>query len=295
MSETGADYDLLATFVAVARERSFTRAAKKRGVTKGTISRAISRLEEQLGSELVRRNTRAVSLSSSGAVLYERVASHFEALDQAVHGLPEGTGQPSGELRITTTEGFAMLVLPEILVHFAQVYPDVRVHLVTTGATVDLVAEGFDLAIRVARTRMKDSNLVARRLGRLAFGFYASPAYLSRRGKPSQLDDPRHRWVLHPQARKKLRLPASAHAAFLCDSFQVAYHLAAAGGGITYVPHFVAAAGIRTGQIVQVQLAKPKPHSVDMFMVYPSHGQLPRKVTAFRDFLLDWLAKAPVA
>ena len=164
MPETQADTQLLATFVAVADEQSFTKAARRLGIGKGTVSRAISQLEEQLGAELVHRTTRAVALSTAGVALYERVAPHMIALNQAVQKLPERAAVPSGELRMTAPQDIAVVVLPEILTQFARRYPDVRVDLRATNRQVDLVAEGFDLAIRAAPT-LKDSTLTIRRSG----------------------------------------------------------------------------------------------------------------------------------
>src|SRR5215831_2147300 len=101
MPATPPDYDLLAALVAVAEEASFSKAARRLGVTKGTVSRAIARLEDSVGAELVHRNTHKVALSTAGTALYERTAPHLSALDRAVGTLPERSEQPSGELRIT--------------------------------------------------------------------------------------------------------------------------------------------------------------------------------------------------
>ena len=112
MPETQADTQLLATFVAVADEQSFTKAARKLGIGKGTVSRAIAQLEEQLGAELLHRTTRAVALSTAGVALYERVAPHVIALNQAVQKLPERAAVPSGELRMTAPQDIATSSCP---------------------------------------------------------------------------------------------------------------------------------------------------------------------------------------
>ena len=137
MPETQADTQLLTTFVAVADEQSFTKAARKLGIGKGTVSRAIALLEEQLGAELLHRTTHAVALSTAGVALYERVAPHVAALNQAVQKLPERAAVPSGELRMTAPQDVAQVILPEVFTQFARRYPEVRIDLRATNRHVD--------------------------------------------------------------------------------------------------------------------------------------------------------------
>ena len=294
MSSTPADYDLLASFLAVAQEKSFTRAAKRRGVTKGTVSRSIARLEDTLGAELLHRNTHAVSLSSAGERLYEQIAGHFEAVDNALKTLPEAQESVAGVLRVTTTRVLATMLLPEPLARFTTVFPDVGIDLTVSDGAVDLVKEGFDVAVRVARSRMRDSNLVARRLGRLGFGYFASPNYLARNGVPDILGATSHDWIMNAIAMKRTGFPKSHRPRFQCDDMQAAFELAVAGLGIAYVPHFVAKEKLREGALEHVRLKGVKPHHVDVFVMYPSSRQAPRKVAAFKDFLFNWVAGTPL-
>src|SRR5882672_9474023 len=125
MTATAIDYDLLAAFVAVAEETSFSKAARRLGITKGTVSRSIARLEDLLGAELVHRNTHKVALSTAGTALYERTAPHLAALDRAVGTMPERSERPSGELRITAPHDFAAILLPELVAQFLVRYPEV--------------------------------------------------------------------------------------------------------------------------------------------------------------------------
>ncbi len=288
MSETAADYGLLAVFVTVAQEGSFTKAAQKLGVGKGTVSRGIAALEAQLGTELVHRTTRAVALSTAGTALYERTAQHLAALDHAVQKLPERAAEPSGLLRITAPHDFAFVVLAEVVARFALRYPDVQVDLRTTNTVLDLVAAGIDVAIRGV-TQMKDSTLTIRRLGIGMGGWYAAPSYLARRGKPKEVGDPRHEWILHGGLRAALKIPANAPCRFLSDDFLLSRSLAREGAGVCLLPAFAAAPYVRDGWLEAVPLA-PEPNAVksDLALLYPSSGQVPRKVTAFCEFVLDW-------
>jgi len=294
MTETAPDYELLASFRAVAEERSFTKAARRLGIAKGTVSRAITRLEQQLGVELLHRTTHAVALSTAGVALYERVSPALAALDQAVQKLPERAEAPSGDLRMTAPLDFGVIVLPEVLAHFARRYPAITVEVRLTNVHLDLVAEGFDLAIRAGAT-MKDSTLVARRIAGGGLELFAAPSYLARRGRPKALGDPTHDWIVHASVRSAAKSLREMSARFVCDDFLLIRNLARHGAGIAMLPHFVATPFLRDGLLEEVTLADPPAVSGGLFVVYPSRGQVPRKVTAFRDFLVAWLKRSPVA
>lgn len=295
MSETQANYQLLAVFKAVASEASFTRAARKLGVGKGTVSRAITALEAQLGAELVHRTTHAVALSTAGAALYERTAKHLLALDQAVQKLPERAAEPSGMLRVTAPYDFGLIVLPELLAQFARRYPEVQVDIRVTNTVLDLVAEGFDVAIR-AVTKLKDSTLTIRRLGLSSGGWYAAPAYVARRGRPKQVGDLRHEWIVATAMWKVFNLPPETPTRFRTDDLLMARSLAREGAGICFLPAFTAAPFVREGWLEQLPLADPfRAMKGDLALLYPSSGQVPRKVTAFCGFVLDWARKARTA
>lgn len=296
MSETQPSYQHLAVFVAVAEQHSFTKAAHKLGIGKGTVSRAIAELERQLGAELIHRTTHAVALSTAGSALYERTARHLAALDQAMQKLPERAIEPSGVLRLTAPMDFGLVTLPEVLALFARRYPEVHVDVRLTNTVVDLVAEGFDLAIRGA-AKIKDSTLTVRRLGIGGGGWYASPSYLARRGKPKVIGDPRHDWIVHSGLRSFLKLPAEMPSRFVCNDILMTRNLAGEGAGICVLPDFVAAPHVREGRLEAVPIAGDVAmKNATLALLYPSSGQVPRKVTAFRDFLIDWLKrKSPLA
>jgi DNA-binding transcriptional LysR family regulator len=289
MNETPTNYQLLAVFVAVAQQASFTKASRKLGIGKGSVSRAITELEQQLGTELLHRTTRAVSLSTAGAALYDRVAQHINALDEALVELPERSAEPSGELRMTAPQDFGNILLSDVLAQFVRRYPQIRVDVRLTNARVDLVAEGFDLAIRATPGALKDSTLTARRLGTSATGFFAAPSYLARRGKPKQFAEPGHEWILHTGLRAAAKLGAGAPVRFVSDDFLLIRDLAREGAGIAALGRFTAAPYVRDGLLEELTLADQPRWTGALFLVYPSSGQVPRKVTAFRDFLIERL------
>ncbi|MET0287927.1 MAG: LysR substrate-binding domain-containing protein [Polyangiales bacterium] len=293
MAETPIDYQLLAIFVAVAELSSFSKAARKLGIGKGTVSRAIARLEAEVGAELLHRTTHEVALSTAGQTLYERTAPHLTALQEAVLQLPERAEQPSGELRLTAPSDFGAIVLPEILGELARRYPEMSYDVRLTNERVDLVAQGFDLAIRAGPSAMKDSTLTVRRLGAVVSALYAAPSYLARRGRPKQPHDSGHDWILHPFALAAWKLKRQA-AKFVCDDFFVIRELVRQGAGIGVLPSFVADAYVREGWIESVQVGKPTLAAGSYVMLYPSRGQVPRKVAAFRDHLIQRLKKTPL-
>jgi DNA-binding transcriptional LysR family regulator len=294
MSET-IDLELLNVFAALAEARSFTGAAKRLRTTKATVSRSLARLEEKLGTELVHRTTRTLSLSTAGTALYERIAPHVAVLRDASHELPGEEEQPHGELRITAPVDLGNAILPEVLSRFALRYPGVRVHAELTNTIVDLVAEGYDLALRLGQGPMKDSSLTARRLAAIHMGAFASPAYVARRGAPRGVDDDDHELLLHPGSRHappfkkhRVRPRLTSNDMFLLRD------VARQGGGIAVLPTFLAAPLVASGDLVRVLASQVNVTSAQLMLVYPSSGQVARKVEAFRDVVIETLKARPL-
>ncbi|NJD19269.1 MAG: LysR family transcriptional regulator [Gemmatimonadetes bacterium] len=292
MIATRIDLQLLATFVAVAEDASFSKAARKLGVVMGTVSRAIARLEKLVGAELLHRTTHQVALSTAGTALYERAAPHVAGARRAVLDLPERDEQPSGLLRMTAPHDFGAIVLPALLASFALRHPAVRFDVRLTGNPTDLVREGLDLAICVASGSLADSTLTARRLGQNSSGVYAAPSYLARRGRPRRLGEEGHEWVLHAGALRVLKLRPEM-ARFLVDDFFLARDLLRDGAGVGLLPDFVASRHLRDGLLEEVGLADFRPPAGPLVLLYPSSGQVPRKVAAFRDHLVHALKRGP--
>lgn len=286
MKDTPPDYQLLATFVAVAEYASFSKAAQKLGVGKGTVSRSIARLEEELGTELLHRNTHQVSLSTAGTALYERTAPHFAALQKAIIGLPELDEEPAGLLRITAPHDFGAIILPSIVASFALRYPQVRFDIRLTQENVDLVNDGYDLAIRVVVEPLKDSTLMARRLGAKSPHFYAAPSYIARRGKPKFIGEERHTWVLHHAAMRFLKIPTEV-AQFVANDFLLVRDLLRDGVGVGLLPDFVARSYVQDKLLETITLTDIPEMVGQWVLLYPSSGQIPKKVAAFRDYLVE--------
>ncbi|AGW90609.1 LysR family transcriptional regulator [Cupriavidus sp. DF5525] len=177
-------------FLAVIEHGSFTAGAVALSTTPSVLSRAIARLEARLGSQLLRRTTRRIGLTDPGRLYLEQARAAFTLLDEAERDIQGQEGELSGRVRMSVPTTYGHYRLPPLLARFARLYPRVQVELNITNRNVDLVAEGFDLAIRLGH--LPDSGLVARRLEDAALCLVAAPDYLQREGTPQTLDDLRH-------------------------------------------------------------------------------------------------------
>jgi len=287
------DLDLLALFEAVARTRSFSAAARELGRPKSSVSRGIARLEASLGAQLLFRTTRQVALSVAGTALFDEVTPLLAGLRRAVSGVPGREELPSGELRVTAPADVGALFLAEVVTRYTARYPAVRVELRLSGRVVDLVAEGFDVAVRVGE-RLRDSSLVARRAAPVVLQLYASPLYLARRGVPrSEAELAGHDGVLFRSGPQKLRIPrvdsaAALHPRIVCDDLLFARDALRAGAGIGLLPTFLAAPEVAAGTLVRVIPGHERTAGY-LHIVTPGGRHLSRKVSAFRDLAVELL------
>ena len=172
----------LNAFVKVVQTGSFTRAAESLDTQKAYLSRVITNLERKLGVRLLERTTRSLSLTEVGREIFERAIGILAAVEDAEHVAQQMLAEPRGTLRITCGVEFGMLAVSRWIGDYLARYPLVSIDSDFTGRIVDIVHEGFDLAIRIGA--LSDSSLAARQLGELRYGLFASPSYLKRRGTP---------------------------------------------------------------------------------------------------------------
>lgn len=288
--------DDLAIFVAIARAGSVSAAARALRLPKSSVSRGLSRLEQTLGARLVHRTTRRLNLSPAGLQLLARAEPLLDALTATLEPLAE-TELPNGLLRVTCTVDFGFAVLAELVARFVARYPEVQVEVHSSNSLVDLIGHGFDLAVRFSvKSRLRDSSLVARRVGTLHTRLVAAPAYLARRGTPRSLAELRaHEWVMYKGAESILfeaprgskRLPAKGRVR--ADDMSFVLAAARAGAGIALLPAFLAEPEINAGTLVAV-LPKWQVSSGGVWVVYPPARPLPARVSAFRDLVAETLA-----
>lgn len=287
------DLNLLTLFEAVARTSSFSAAAQELGIPKSSASRGVARLEGELGAQLLFRTTRQVSLTATGTALYDRVTPLLRSVKAALGELPEREEAPSGTLKLTAPVDLGVLFLAEVLTRYTARYPAVSVDLHLTGRVVDLVAEGFDVALRVA-SKLEDSSLIVRRAAAVVFQLYASPLYLARRGTPRTEDDlDAHDWIVFRGGPRKLRItgprPVPAHPPrMVCDDLLFVRDAVRSGAGIGLLPTFVAEPDVVAGTLVRI-VPRFERSAGSMYIVTPSAKHVPRKVTAFRELVLEML------
>ncbi|HEX8699266.1 MAG TPA: LysR substrate-binding domain-containing protein [Myxococcaceae bacterium] len=290
------DLNLLSLFVTVAEAASFSAAATKLGLRRSSVSRGVASLERALRVQLFSRTTRHVALTTAGTALYAKVAPQLASLADALGTLPERKELPSGELRLTAPHDLGAVVLPAVISGFSMRYPAVQVDVRLTNQKVDLVAEGFDLALRFAGEKLSDSSLVARRLSGPELQVFAAPTYLARAGTPrTPADTADHQWI-HFRAIQGLPPPLPAprtRPSVICDDVLFMHGAVKAGLGLSVLPAYLAREDVATGKLVRV-LPRLSIRAGALYFVHPPSRHLPLKVTAFRDFLIEYLAANPL-
>ncbi|MET0391391.1 MAG: LysR substrate-binding domain-containing protein [Polyangiales bacterium] len=293
------DLNLLRAAVRVHETGSFTAAARKLGVPRSTVSRAVSALEEVLGAELFKRTTRSVKTTRYGLALFERVDPALRDLEGVLSEVPARADEPAGTLRVTTTPDIAQILLAPVIARFTTRYPDVNVELQLSAELVDLTQQDIDVALRVTRGKLADSALIARKLGVMHLRQYAAPSYLARRGTPkSPTDLQTHDWVGF-EGIASIPLPrrvnkTRARRSISCNDMFVLRELLRAGTGIGMLPTFLADADVASGALVRV-LPRWVEHTGHVYLVYPSRKHTPSRVVLFRDYVLEALRTRPLS
>jgi DNA-binding transcriptional LysR family regulator len=282
------DLETLRVFHAVAVTQSFTKAAARLSLDKSSVSRLIRALEDALDTQLLVRSTRSVRLTAEGEALDQRITPALVELEQALAATPDRAAAPSGEVVITTTPDLGRALLAPALPGFRERHPAVRVRVVLGHDVLDLVGDDVDLALRVGHPG--GDSLVAKKLGELEAGFFASPGYLVRRGTPMTPADLAGHEGLWPAPPKGQRAFASGagtpRAQIECDDFGLLAATARAGGGVALLPTFVAAADVAAGALVRV-LPGLAFAGAPLYLVSRAARTLPPRVAALRTWLLE--------
>ncbi len=286
--------DNIRIFTKVVEAGSFTRAAAQLSIPKSTVSRRVSELEDALGIRLLQRTTRKLNLTDAGRLYFSRTAQLLSELQETEVALSRLQAEPQGILRITTPGDLAG-TLPDLLAHFQETYPKVEVIVFNTGRRVDLVAEGYDLALRAGT--LADSSLVFKRLYRTHLSLYASPRYVKEHEPIRSLSDlSRHnclifsvdqltaQWELYGP-RGSERVEVSGRLA--SKDFTLLRGAAVQHQGIAFMPNFGAQTYLEAGSLVRV-LPDYKSQESSLYAVYPSARLLAPKVRAFIDFASNW-------
>jgi DNA-binding transcriptional LysR family regulator len=279
-------------FVAVAQAKSFRAAARALKLPKSTVSRRVAQLEESLGIRLLQRTTRTVTPTAAGEALFSKAAPALQALGEAQRALVESQAEPRGSLKVTAPAGFAEQYLSGVITNFLLAYPQVALTVDLTDRHVDLVREGYDVALRVGA--LPDSSLIVRPLGAATSGIYASPKYLAERGAPRVPKDLlEHDCIIFSGSQRGGRWgfrvgrrlqEVAVRGRYVVNSMPLVRDAALRGMGIIWLPQALGEEDVKAGTLVpllQEFLAPPVP----MAVVYPSARNLSPAVRAFVEHL----------
>lgn len=275
---------------------SFTAAGAALGISHSIVSRQIRQLESQLGAQLLNRTTRRIALTAAGQEYYLASRDILDALDAADRAVARHQAQPSGSLRINAPMAFGTLELAAWLPAFSRQYPQIHIDLVCNDRIVDLIDDGFDVALRLARG-LPDSTLVARQLASSRTLAIAAPAYVARHGHPATPQDlTQHNCLMYTSGDKPAEWSftdgdGATHKVAVRGSLQantsVALREAAVGGmGIAGAAAFIVRDALRSGQLVEVlpgYTLRPR----NLYALYPHSRQLSPKVRVFVDFAVQ--------
>ena len=292
-------FDEINAFAAVADARSFTQGARRLGVSSAQVSKLVARLENRLGARLLNRTTRDVSLTDTGRAYLERarlLVDDFEALEGSVRD----QGGPRGMLKVSAPVSFGASQLTPALLDFACAYHDISLDVSSTDRMVNLVEEGFDVAVRIGE--LPDSSVIARKLAAVRIVTCASPDYLARAGTPHDPEDlAQHEAIIDTNAREPLiwtyrgegeTYQVRVHGRMRFNGADACVAAGCRGLGVIRTPAFAASEDLRAGKLVPL-LCAYEPEMIHVHAVYPHARHLAAKVRAFVDFLADRYAGEP--
>jgi len=293
------NFEDLRLFVMTLNEGSFTAAADKLGLSKQFVSRRTMALEESLGVRLLNRTTRRLQATELGMLLYERAVKILEDVNDTEELLSSRRTVPQGVLRVSAPMTFGTLHLSPLLPDFLSAYPQIRLELDLNDRAVDLLAEGYDMSIRIGT--LADSSLIAKRLTEMQLVTCASPDYLRQAPPLMEPEDlAGHSCLLYGHGRQVewrfqrggKPLALSMQGQLRANNGEVVRDAAIAGQGIAVLPTFIIGAALASGALVQVleDFALP---SAAVYAVYPQHRQSARIVQLFSDYLRDRLTVQP--
>lgn len=291
----------LKAYVCVVEERGFAPAGRLQGLSRSAVSRMIIALEDSLGAQLLNRTTRQVSPTAAGAGFYQRAKIILADLDEAERHAAESRSEATGRFRINAPMSFGTLHLASAVTDFAAAHPRLRVELTLNDRFIDMIEEGFDLAIRIAEPR-EDSNLVDFRLCELKSVVCASPEYLRAHGRP---DHPRqlathrclyyggltgnHQWRLSDGNKA---VSVSVDTVLSSNNGEVLRQAAVQGLGITLLPTFIAGRELQAGRLVSILVDYPPP-TLTLTALYPPTRHLSANIRLFTDFLIQRFSSQP--
>lgn len=294
------DLNAIISFVRVVQANSFAGAARRLGMSPSQLSKQISKLEQQLGTRLLRRTTRSLSLTEAGSIYYGHGTRIVEELESSREAVTRLQSEPSGHLRISALPSMTHSVIVPALPDLLARYPALDVEIVAGERMVDLAEDGFDLALRI--TKEPPPGVVAKALCPVNYRLCASPDYLARNGRPQTPDDLQsHDLLGYP----KSLVPMSWQFAtamttlrplrfrFEINSVEALLLLARRGAGIAVLPTYAAGPALRTGELIEVLPGELVLAGHLLYAIYLPNRFGSPKIRAFMEFLADCIGSPP--
>jgi DNA-binding transcriptional LysR family regulator len=283
----------IAAFVHAVDSGSFVEAAARMRLTRSAVGKSIARLEHRLGVRLFHRTTRTLNLTEEGQMYYERCVRALAELDAATAALNTGKAVPQGRLRLSAPTLFGRHCVAPVVLELSEQYPELSVEMSFSDRVVDLVDEGFDLAVRIG-TLPDSASLAARRLGDQRMAICAAPTYLAERGRPEDLEGLQaHRAIAFSRAGQIVpwrvrgedgNLEVRVESRIVFDDLQVIHDAAVCGAGLAWLPCWLVAPQVRTGELALV-MDSERVLSADIHAVWPNARYMPAKTRAAVDLL----------
>ncbi|TPN82692.1 LysR family transcriptional regulator [Mesorhizobium sp. CU2] len=283
-------------FIDVVEAEGFSAAARKIGRSKALLSKYVRELEDELGALLLNRTTRQFSMTEAGHTYYQRASEIVREVDSLADAVRESSGDVRGRIKLSAARTFADAPIGQSLIDFARQHPDIVLDIHLDDRFVDLVEEGFDLAVRISR--LENSSLIARRLGPFSIKLCASPELIAKHGMPTRPQDLANmpclvdtngrslaNWRFKGEGEESISVTVSGP--IEVNSPIVARAAALSGLGFAMLPDFIAAPDIASGKLVTA-LDDRILSGTGIFAVYPHRRYLPAKVRVFVDFLVQW-------
>jgi DNA-binding transcriptional LysR family regulator len=285
-------------FATVVDQGGFTDAARKMGKSKSAISKYVTSLEARLGARLLNRTTRRVSPTEIGLAYYDRARRVLNDAGEADSFVTATQSVPAGMLRVSVATDFGVCCMSPVVSDFLKEFPDITVSMVLSNRHVELVSEGFDMAIRVGEP--EDSSLRACRLTKTSKVMVASPAYVQKAGRPLRIDDLSEHKLLHysnPTNDVVWKLKSSTGetrkvytaGSLTVNDGQSLLNAAISGLGIAYLPTYLCAEALESGLVEKISL-DASDNTQGIYAIYPANSFVQPKVRAFVNFLRDAFA-----
>ncbi len=294
-------FENMENFIHVVESGSITSAADQLGVAKSAVSRRLKELEEHLGVELFHRTTRRLNLTDTGRSFYHQSVRILEDVLEAELATSQAHVTLQGPLKVALPSSFGLMHMGPAISDFLQAHPQIDFELDFNDREIDLMQEGFDLAVRIAN--LPDSSLIARHLASINFVICASPVYLERMGTPQRPDElTEHQclvysllsdfesWHLKDNHGKEIKV--KIHPFLKASTGEFLRDSAVAGQGIILVPSFIAYKEIESGALVPI-LEDYEPLQIEAYAIYPQTRHLSQRVRAFVDFLIKRFEGTP--